>query len=581
MKNFIKKIKITNYKCFEEHIINFENLSIVIGRNNAGKSTLVEALRIISLSIEKMKRTLSYRNAPTWTNLGIGIIGILPTLREIDVEFENDSIFYDYKIHPIIIEAFFEQKIVIKVIINKVSADYKVFVSAYDGRKNIKSKSVFLSLDIASVHVLPQITPLQDNERIVTDATLYGNRFSRKISRNFRTHIYKSQYTDNFIKFKQLIEDSWTQIQINEVYKEDEFIYLNVRDGAFTAEVYRMGHGLQMWLQIMWFISGIMPNDIIILDEPDVYMHPDLQKKLIRILRKLSVQIIIATHSLEIVSEVEPRNILIINRDENETNSADNIPAVQAALQNIGSVHNFNLARLLDCKKYLYVEGKDVQILKRLHNILFPNSHLPLDIIPSAPTNGWTGWNLQKENAKRLKSELPDSEIYFIFDRDYHFDDEINTRIHEAKSLKLKLYVWGRKEIENYLINSKPISRIIKLKNKDLSITDIETEISEFLNNQCDEMKEDALDKCINDYKESNPRYDYGRCRKSVTPIFEMRWKKDKFGVVSGKEFISKLNTKFQKKYNVSFSANALANAYKENEIHDEMKRVLTFIENE
>ena len=50
----------------------------------------------------------------------------------------------------------------------------------------------------------------------------------------------------------------------------------------FTSEIGYMGSGLQMWLQIIWFICKSAESETVILDEPDVYMHPDLQRSLVK-----------------------------------------------------------------------------------------------------------------------------------------------------------------------------------------------------------------------------------------------------------------------------------------------------------
>ena len=91
-----------------------------------------------------------------------------------------------------------------------------------------------------------------------------------------------------------LAEQTWKGLHIKEIvynYTEDEHIRMYISDTSFLAELGLMGSGLQMWLQIMWFLSRTKGCDTIILDEPDVYMHPDLQRKLIRI-----IQIIMDVH---------------------------------------------------------------------------------------------------------------------------------------------------------------------------------------------------------------------------------------------------------------------------------------------
>jgi predicted ATPase len=87
-----------------------------------------------------------------------------------------------------------------------------------------------------------------------------------------------------------------------------------VQDGDFVAEASWMGHGLQMWLQTMWFLVQAKGSQTVILDEPDVYMHPDLQRKLVKTVQRSGQQLLLTTHSVEIMSEVAPENILVIDR---------------------------------------------------------------------------------------------------------------------------------------------------------------------------------------------------------------------------------------------------------------------------
>jgi len=139
-----------------------------------------------------------------------------------------------------------------------------------------------------------------------------------------------------------------------------------------------MGHGLQMWLQTTWFLSRTPADSTVVLDEPDVYMHPDLQRKLFRLTRSRFRQCIVATHSVEIMAEADPSEILIIDKRERRSRYANNEPSVQLLIDQIGGVHNVHLARLWSARKFLLIEGKDMSLLKRFHAILFPDAELPL-----------------------------------------------------------------------------------------------------------------------------------------------------------------------------------------------------------
>ena len=99
-------------------------------------------------------------------------------------------------------------------------------------------------------------------------------------------------------------------------------------------------------------------------------MHADLQRKLIRLLRNFNKQIIIATHSIEILSEVEPEEVLIIDKKKKESKFASSLPVVQQVINHIGGVQNLQLARLWNSRQCIFVEGKDISILN-LNSAIF------------------------------------------------------------------------------------------------------------------------------------------------------------------------------------------------------------------
>src|SRR2546430_7973070 len=93
----------------------------------------------------------------------------------------------------------------------------------------------------------------------------------------------------------------------------------------------------------MWFVTSARKADTVILDEPDVYMHADLQRKLIRYVRRRFPQVIITTHSTEIMSEVVPSDIVVIDKAHPDSKRADTLPAVQRVLTSLGSAQTCTL----------------------------------------------------------------------------------------------------------------------------------------------------------------------------------------------------------------------------------------------
>jgi len=342
-----------------------------------------------------------------------------------------------------------------------------------------------------------------------------------------------------------------------------------------------MGHGLQIWLQTMWFISRVDDNAIVILDEPDVYLHADLQRRLIRLLKQQRRQSIIATHSVEMISEVGPESVLIVDRKRRRSAFATTLPAVQKVIDAVGGVHNIHLARLWSSQKILFVEGKDATFLKRFQDLLFPESPEPLDTIPQISIGGWGGWNYAIGSSMLLRNAGGEEiTAYCILDPDYHLEDEIERRRSQARDASVELHVWARKEIENYLVSAQIIERVLRLKLEGgavPSIREIESAIQRF----CDEMKDEIFDRHAEEYvrqkrpKEAVEGNRYARKRIATT------WNslQGKIKLADGKRLIASLSKWGQDNFGVSISTRDLLSQMRREDLDDELVQVITAIE--
>lgn len=573
----LKQIRLQNYKCYKDHTINFKNTTIATGINNAGKSTFIEALRLISL-VTSRYRNITYRIPPEWVGLNQKYRLIKPSISSIELDLEK--VFYRHNNPPAIITATFTNNSQVCIYIGSMEEVYALIINS-DG-SIVTSKSQAMNSDIETINVLPQITPLQKNENIIRDETIKYNLSSKRMSANFRNQLYLYRDSAEYIKFLYSVENTWTGLRVHKLYSENGELFLHLRDNDFIEEISVMGHGVQMWLQTMWFLSRVSTDSIIVLDEPDVYMHPDLQRKLIRMLKNTYKQTIIATHSIEIISEVQPKDILIIDRKKDESVFVDSIPELQVVLNSIGSVHNIALSRLERYKKYLYIEGDDMEILKPIYNTLYPDTNLPIDNIPFAATGGWGSWDVKMKDANRLLEIEKIYKIYFIYDRDYHTQIDIDERKRIAEAKNLNICIWNMKELENYLIVPSAIARYIRCQifgEVDKPTTE---EIKLLIDNICEGLKQNTYDCLIEETMNRNRRMGYKVIKNKVNSFFEPQWEsfEGKITLVSGKSLISLLSESCQKQYEVSFGTATLASALQYNEIHSDIKRTLIAIEN-
>jgi hypothetical protein len=550
----------------------------MIGKNNAGKSTVVEALRLLGLACARLATISTYVNRPEWLSdiKPLSIKGFNLSSRVIDIDL--DQVFHRYGNPPAVISAHFSNSLCVEVFINSPN---ELFVVVSSSNSPITSKAGASEAGIPNLLVLPQIVPLSKEESYVTSETLSRNKFSKRTSGNFRSEMYVNKNTEAFRRFEEIIADTWHGIKVQLIERNGNTVTFNLRDRDFVTEIYHMGHGVQMWLQTMWFIAKAGTEAIIILDEPDVYMHADLQRKLIRLLRGQYSQTIIATHSIEIMTEVQPDEILIINRFEEQSIFADSYPAVQAAISGLGSAHNINLSRILNTKKYLYVEGEDRGILRIFWDTLFPRTLEPLDHIAGSSTGGWGSWETQKNNAKELMRELKGISIYFLYDRDMHTNDEINERINDAKRNNIQLHIWQNKEIENYLLIPTAIARFINKKNKDIPIKQLSDEIKCTINELCEELKDTTFMQLVDEAAKRNKhKKGYQTLHAEMWPGFLTSWADDKvkIGLIDGSTLFSRLSQSCKARYGVSFSDKQIASTMSKKEISPEIQDVLTAI---
>jgi AAA domain, putative AbiEii toxin, Type IV TA system len=550
----LTRLELTNFRCFENHVVEFPLHALIVGKNNAGKSTCVEGLRLVSLVTERM-RNLPIKPPPSGLDLPGRYKGFRPSLGSIFIH--KECLFHRYGDPPAKVRAVFSNGSSLEVYVGDEMALHAV---VFDAQGNLAiTRGSIEEAQIHRVSILPQIAPLALEETRLTDDYVRANLQTLRSSLHFRNQL--RLLAEYFPDFKKRVSETWRGLQVMSlelpsIMDPEGRISLLIRDGDFSAEVAWMGHGLQMWLQTIWFLCRNQDSSVLILDEPDVYMHADLQRKLIRMLISDDRQFIVATHSPEMLAEVEPDSVVVLNRYQPVSKAATSSSAVQEILHHVGSVHNLSLARIGSYKRIILVEGKDIPMLKAFQNAFDPGAAIPIDALPNSDIEGWSKWPAVLTMAKFFrKNGISDIKIYCVLDRDYHQQDEIDVRLRDAEAEAVSLTVWNAKEIENYAIHAGVVSRVLSEKSGVFVSEDCVNEaIEEFLR----ELKEEAID----DYSESIRIRDRSGANKSnpiARNIVEERWKEFGGGyVVSGKKLFSRVAKWCQDEHGVSISLNAL-----------------------
>jgi hypothetical protein len=267
---------------------------------------------------------VTYIDPPDELDLPYNFRGISPSLREL--EFDRFNLFYRYGDPPARIVGEFGNRGSITIYLY---ADDQVFIVIRNAQGRIvQSAPQARAVDLPRINILPQVAPVATIEERLNETYVRRSVSSARASIHFRNQLLI--FEERFNDFKRLCEENWPRLQIRELFSERgehrNELELHVRDEDFVGEIRSMGHGLQIWLQTMWFLARVDRGDVIVLDEPDVYLHADLQRKLIRILKRQDRQAVIATHSIEMMSEVDPSAILVADRRRSRSEFANSLP---------------------------------------------------------------------------------------------------------------------------------------------------------------------------------------------------------------------------------------------------------------
>jgi predicted ATPase len=213
------------------------------------------------------------------------------------------------------------------------------------------------------------------------------------------------------------------------------------------------GSGFLQWLSVYTLATNPDFN-VLLLDEPDAHLHASLQAEMLAALRRLAgktgKQVLIATHSSEILRNGDPEDILEIRRDGSGRYLSEEHHKV-GLLAGLGSDYAPRIDRVRRTKRLLFVEGpSDVPILQALATTLqrpWPEQW----IMWCTPT----GHKERKQLFRALSEEIPGLVALSLRDRDDTPLGQVGDRLEDKTVEGLESFhcrCWRRRNIEAHLL---------------------------------------------------------------------------------------------------------------------------------
>lgn len=299
----IKKVHFKAYKAMADFELDVLSMNVFTGSNNAGKSTILSAFRVLDVAISYARHRSSRF---------VNISGI--SRRAYDIPVDNlhislENIHTDLEEQDTEVHFIFEDESSLNLFFPK---DGGCLFYA-DQCKIPTTPTTFKRYFPVQVVQVPVLGPLEHNEPYVTDQTVKKGRGTHRASRHFRNHWFREQ--EGFDKFRELIEKTWPSMTVErpELNKGTE-LHMFCREDNITRELYWCGFGFQIWCQLLTHISRANPGDILVVDEPETYLHPLVQKQLLQILRDTKAQVMLATHSPTLIASAQKGEVVAVSR---------------------------------------------------------------------------------------------------------------------------------------------------------------------------------------------------------------------------------------------------------------------------
>jgi predicted ATP-dependent endonuclease of OLD family len=367
VQTLIHRLELQNFKAFERFSVTFSGDAFLVGPNNAGKSTLIAALRAAANMVRLAKRNIASDTVTIDRSKKAG-----HAFRGEQVGLIEENLRHEFHQKDTRLKVTFASDARLEAIwpIDENPAGYFITRSL---DVTLRQPSD-VRREFPEIALVPVLAPVEHAEELLSDKYVRANLDSRLASRHFRNQLQalRNQRSENhidrlaeFLAFAQPWVPELELGQLKLAMSGDgsglDFYYQETRS-RIPKEIFWAGDGMQIWLQLLLHVFRQKDADVIVLDEPDVFLHADLQRRLVNLLESVPAQVISATHSADLLLEASEDSVIWVSRDRKRAVRAPGPKLQWEMSKTLGSAFNIPLARALRAQCALFVEGDDSKI---------------------------------------------------------------------------------------------------------------------------------------------------------------------------------------------------------------------------
>jgi predicted ATPase len=544
----IRRFSIQNFRQFQQEVhVDLQPITVLIGLNNSGKSTILQALNVFQYCLETCRTRNGNSGKGGWTlkarNISPEEFGRLPFSTPSDLWPQGRT-----QATSIRLTAQFDAGGELSF---EITLQYNLF-----NIKPVAGSGTDLGAIArhAGIRLIPIFSGLLPREELLIEpARLDRERAQRHgdIVRNLLL-VLKKEHKKRYQLLRSRVADLYPDAHFDVEFDEE----LGLRsasakiDSSYGDTVLKKerdvivaGSGFHQTVQIL---AGVLQPgaSIILLDEPDAHLHARLQHKLMEVLRVLSetenLQFILATHSPQLLRAAPPGSLLVCQKTAVAPFPAG--PEALSLLDNLGALERMDLVPLLQNRRVIFVEDRDDRRLIEL----FTRKELG-DQKADAVLRAWTFLYTYQEpvaagvrdKARQVRDLLADQGLaplgigppvafLAVGDRDYRSETEMRRAVRGHKRDGIELFLWPRNEIENYLLDARALKAALRAETPSAGragdYQGLAQSLEALLEQAVQDLRTAAEDRMASHMQQSDRRMDYQTVAGQSRAFFEQNW---------------------------------------------------------
>jgi ABC-type cobalamin/Fe3+-siderophores transport system ATPase subunit len=455
----ISQIKIERFKSIESVTLDLAKINVLVGANNSGKSSILQALQFATSVAQTAKL---YTQGVKFDKHGVWATSVYP-----------DQLIYSPVKDPYalakggVLKEDIEQCMAISFCENE---DEQVLTTFRKGKnKNIAARfeGQYVGEHLASLEkpfcmYVPGLAGIPFEEEIRTVALVRKIAAKGDSNTVFRNVINLLRHDESkWELFLKDLKDIFPGIELEVKADPNTNGYVDVKfrltSSSALLPIDLAGTGVLQAIQIAAYVNYFQPA-LLLLDEPDSHLHPDNQRALASLLVSLAdrteTTIIVSTHSRHLMSALHEDAKFFLMKNGTISDSEYNH---YIGLLELGALDEYDYIKNGDLKYIILTEDSSLESRKYLRGIL-EGSGYSKDEFQIYSYNSVSQIDSAKMFASFLLDINPNLKVIIYRDRDGLYDDEIQDLQQKIEfDPRVKCVVAYFNDIEMYYCNTNHI----------------------------------------------------------------------------------------------------------------------------